>query len=81
MDRCACGREFERSQVTMALALWKLKVAAHHFEQDSRRYRHIAGRDKFATVLRRLNRRRKAMALEKLIYVRIHSTELHIYPT
>jgi hypothetical protein len=47
-----------------------VKVAAHHFEEDSRRYRHIAGRDKFATVLRRLNRRRKAMALEKLIYVR-----------
>lgn len=64
------SREFTRSQLALAVAVWRVHTAALRYAKDTRKYFHIAGRDKFLSAFRRVLLRRKASALEKLVYVR-----------
>lgn len=66
----AFGSAFEKNQMAMALGLWTVRRQETNFVKQTRYYFHIAGRDKFMTVFRRMLLRRKRDAMDKLIMVR-----------
>ena len=66
------AKGFEKSQLALALGIWRVRTDAIKFIAETKKYHVIAGRDKFVTSLRRLIFRQKREAMDKWIHVSRH---------